>query len=637
MLKLRNNIRIWMLGLSFIIFHLSPVIVKAQVGTWRNYLAYSEVQQICAAGDNLFVRASNGLYQYNKNDQSIYTYDKTNGLSDTNIKLIAWNRQAKRLIAVYMNSNIDLIDTNNNIINISSLYTKTTTEDKTVSSIRIDGIYAYLICGFGIVKVNMQRAEITDTYTPNHPEYPTSLPEEDNSDYDKYIDLVSKLNPGGPKYNYFGFMKFTNNRLYTCGGGYIPTNELLRPGTIQILDNKEEWTICQDNLKEITNTEYVDVDALDVNPNNPDHIFASGRTGAYEFLNLKFVKHYSYDNSLLSSVFGTDKNYVVVQSVKFYDNQVLFLTSMVKQNHFTSYNKTEDKWTDLSNNEILENTNDLKELMIDNDGYIWFVNDHWDNTSLFRYNPSTNTFIKWDTFINEDGMRLSVHYIHCITEDLNYNIWLGTNVGPLILEKDDKANANAQFTQVKVPRNDGTNYADYLLNGIEIKDIEIDGAGRKWFGTLSNGVYEISEDNLTQLNHFTKENSKLLSDNIESLAIDNSTGRVYIATDYGLCSYVTDAINPNQEMNKDNVWAYPNPVTHDYTGLITITGLSYNASIKIVSSNGALIAEGQSNGGIFTWDGCDKDGKRVASGVYMVISATNDGNKGTVCKIAVIN
>ena len=90
-------------------------------------------------------------------------------------------------------------------------------------------------------------------------------------------------------------------------------------------------------------------------------------------------------------------------------------------------------------------------------------------------------------------------------------------------------------------------------------------------------------------------------------------------------------------MNKDNVWAYPNPVTHDYTGLITITGLSYNASIKIVSSNGALIAEGQSNGGIFTWDGCDKDGKRVASGVYMVISATNDGNKGTVCKIAVIN
>ena len=49
-----------------------------QIGTWRNYLAYSDIQQIKAAGnDNLFVLASNDLYQYNKTDQSIYTYDKT--------------------------------------------------------------------------------------------------------------------------------------------------------------------------------------------------------------------------------------------------------------------------------------------------------------------------------------------------------------------------------------------------------------------------------------------------------------------------------------------------------------------------------------------------------------------------------
>jgi flagellar hook assembly protein FlgD len=89
-------------------------------------------------------------------------------------------------------------------------------------------------------------------------------------------------------------------------------------------------------------------------------------------------------------------------------------------------------------------------------------------------------------------------------------------------------------------------------------------------------------------------------------------------------------------MTKDNVWAYPNPVTPDYTGLITIKGLSYNADVKIVTSNGALVNEGRSNGGSYTWDGCDRKGSRVASGIYMVITATNDGSKGTVCKIAVI-
>ena len=73
-----------------------------------------------------------------------------------------------------------------------------------------------------------------------------------------------------------------------------------------------------------------------------------------------------------------------------------------------------------------------------------------------------------------------------------------------------------------------------------------------------------------------------------------------------------------------------------YTGLITVTGLSLDADVKIVTANGTLVAQGRSNGGIFTWDGCDTSGKRVATGVYMVLTATAEGKKGVVTKIAVI-
>ena len=135
-------------------------LAMAQVGTWRNYLAYHDVQNICKADNNLFVLASNGLYLYNLSDQSITTYDKVNGLSDTHITHIAWSNQAKKLIIVYENANIDLIDTNGNVTNISALYSKAMTEDKTVSSITIEGIYAWLQCTFGYVKVNLQKAEI---------------------------------------------------------------------------------------------------------------------------------------------------------------------------------------------------------------------------------------------------------------------------------------------------------------------------------------------------------------------------------------------------------------------------------------------------------------------------------------------
>jgi hypothetical protein len=205
-----------------------------------------------------------------------------------------------------------------------------------------------------------------------------------------------------------------------------------------------------------------------------------------------------------------------------------------------------------------------------------------------------------------------------------------------MLERKEINNNGGVFTQVKVPRNDGTDYADYLLAGIDIMCLAIDGGNRKWFGTNGNGVYLISSDNMKEIHHFTSENSKLLSNVVKSIAINPTTGEVFFGTDNGLCSYFSDATKPNTEMTKDNVWAYPNPVEPSYTGPITVTGLSFDADVKILSSNGVVINEGRSNGGTFVWDGCDKKGRRVNSGVYMVVTATNNGEKGTVCKIAVI-
>ena len=224
-----------------------------------------------------------------------------------------------------------------------------------------------------------------------------------------------------------------------------------------------------------------------------------------------------------------------------------------------------------------------------------------------------------------------------MVEDIDHNMWIGTNAGPLMLEVATLESGGTVFNQVKVPRNDGTNLADYLLANVGIKCMAIDGAGRKWMGTDDNGIYLISADNMKQIAHFTTDNSPLPSNEIESVAVDGRTGRVYIGTAVGLCSYMSDASEPAETMTKDNVYAYPNPVRPDYNGLVTVTGLTLNADVKIVTTNGTLVAEGRSNGGTFTWDATDQKGRRVASGVYMVQTATADGKKGTVCKIAVVN
>lgn len=635
----------WLIGLSIIIFSLSISPARAQVGTWQNHLAYHDVQNICATDQYLFVLASNDLYQYNQNDQSIRTYDKTNGLSDTNITHIAWNPQAKRLIIVYQNSNIDLIDVAGNTTNISALYSKTMTEDKTVNKITIDGIYAWLHCAFGYVKVNMQRAEIADTYTPKHPEYPTSLPDYDETkDLSKYRAIVSTLSPGGPKYNHFYESKFYNDRLYTTGGYFLSgMNDPNYPGTVQVYDG-DDWTIYEDELNKKTGYQYRDNNCIDIDPTDEEHVFVGGRCGLYEFRNGKLLKFYNKDNSLLKGAIDgskeLDNNFVIVNGIQFdSEGNLWVLNSQAKGVNLLELTK-DGKW----NNHFKSSLQDKKEtgltglrsMFFDSRDYLWFVNTSWLDPAVFCYDKESDKLIKYVNFVNQDGTTYHPTYIYCVCEDREQNIWIGTNIGPFMIDKNEVGQETVTFNQIKVPRNDGSNYADYLLNGVYINHIAIDGGNRKWFATNGAGVFLISADNMTQIANFNKSNSYLLSDDILSIAINPQSGEVFFLADNGICSYRSDATEPSQEMTDDNVYAYPNPVTSDYNGLITITGLSFNADVKITSSNGALIAEGRSNGGMFTWDGCDKNGRRVASGVYMVITATSDGKKGVVCKIAII-
>ena len=640
-----NSSRLVKWLLPFYLFTFLPL--YGQVGTWQNYLAYYELQNICeASGRQLFVLASNSLYQYNQNDQSISTYDKVTGLNDTYITHIAWNPKVQKLIAVYQNSNIDLIDTKGNVTNISALYTKIMTESKEVKSIVIDDIYAWLECGFGYVKVNMQKAEITDTYFPNNPDYPKDLPSYDEyKDLEKYRPVVENLNPIGPKYNHFYESVFLNDKLYTTGGYFLSgMNDFNYPGTVQVYDGID-WMICEDDLSEKTGYPYLDINCISVDPTDENHLFAGGRCGLYEFKDGKLLNYYNKDNSPLKPAIDQgkelDNDYVLINGIQFDKAGNLWVMNSqakgVNMLLFTKDRKWEDYHQELLDDSEGVSLTGLRSMFFDSRGYLWFVNTSWKDPSVFCYNPSTNSLLKYNNFINQDGFSYSPTYVNSVCEDKEKNIWVGTNIGPFMIQSDEVGQENVTFYQIKVPRNDGTIYADYLLNNVYINHIAIDGGNRKWFATNGAGVFLIGADNITQISNFMEDNSYLLSNAINSIAINQKSGKVYFLTDKGLCSYQSDATEPSEEMTEDNVYAYPNPVTPDYTGLITITGLTYDADVKITASNGALIAQGRSNGGMFTWDGNDRQGRRVASGIYFVITATSEGKSGTVCRIAIIN
>ena len=206
----------------------------------------------------------------------------------------------------------------------------------------------------------------------------------------------------------------------------------------------------------------------------------------------------------------------------------------------------------------------------------------------------------------------------------------------------DFANSNA-CERIIIPRNDGTQLGDYLLENEQINTIVIDGANRIWIGTASSGLYLMqftestldADYTLEMVSHFTTENSLLPSNDILSIAIQESTGEVFVGTGSGLVSYMSDAVEPEEDFN--DLYVYPNPVYPNYHGQVVIKGLVKDTQIRIVDASGNLLKILQSNGGESVWDMTNATGSRVASGVYTVLCNSYDGQIHASVKILIIN
>lgn len=172
-----------------------------------------------------------------------------------------------------------------------------------------------------------------------------------------------------------------------------------------------------------------------------------------------------------------------------------------------------------------------------------------------------------------------------------------------------------------------------LLRGEEVTVIEVDGGNQKWIGTR-NGVWLFDDQADQQIFNFNTDNSPLPSNNILDIGINPQSGEVFFATDAGIVSFRGDATNSTPV--HEEVSIFPNPVTRNFVGNVGISGLATDAIIKITDVSGKLIFETQANGGTATWDVNNYNGKRASSGVYLVFSASSDGEETFVGKIAIV-
>ena len=222
-----------------------------------------------------------------------------------------------------------------------------------------------------------------------------------------------------------------------------------------------------------------------------------------------------------------------------------------------------------------------------------------------------------------------------MTEDLDGRVWVGCVQGIFSFDPAQAFDDSFRINHTKVPRNDGTDLADYLLDGIQVNCIAVDGANRKWIGTNESGLFLVSPDGSQILKQFNTGNSYLSSNTIYNVCCNTDNNSVYIITPTGVYEYFSDSTPA--EPDYSNVYAYPNPVRPDFTGLVTIKGLMDNSLLKITDAGGNVVKQLRSTGGMATWDCCGDNGERVKTGVYYVMASQAQGGKqASVTKLVII-
>jgi ligand-binding sensor domain-containing protein len=268
-------------------------------------------------------------------------------------------------------------------------------------------------------------------------------------------------------------------------------------------------------------------------------------------------------------------------------------------------------------------------LVIDQSGTKWFNSTDEARSGLFYFNENKtldNPLDDLSGYITTSS-GLSSSSISDLAIDRRGDLWVGTNLGVNIISNLSSvlSSSNPQLRISSV----------FSIRQQTITAIAVDPLNRKWIGS-NQGLFLLSSDGAQLLAALDSKNSPLLADKIESIAIDEKTGRVFVGTEAGLISFDTPAILPAESFNGLNI--YPSPfVIKDGSQLITIDGLIRDSDIKILSISGKLVREFSSPGGrTAIWDGRDNEGELVSSGVYIVVAFDRDGNSVETGKVAVL-
>ncbi|MCK5823273.1 MAG: T9SS type A sorting domain-containing protein, partial [Bacteroidales bacterium] len=596
-------------------------------------------------GTYLYAATENGIYQADINSANLLNYQN-------------WHRFTN--LPIYDKSFNTITFFNNNVyVNYSgeqeisdTIYVYNGTDwnyfDTTITTTKaLDNFYDNLIVveNWHVNVFNKTKERIRHFFTP---ESKHAIIDKDNilwiADYQEGLVQNDEswhkqiICPNGPIDTKVFDMAFSNDNLWVASGGRTNSWGNVYNSAKAYSFINEQWTsYSEKTIPEIKDVR--DIVNVAINPSNTNNVFlGTWGYGIIEFNNNVFTKVYNEDNTnnALQNISNfTPHAYVRIGGMAFdYDNN-LWITNSLVENPIV-VKKANGDWLNYNFQNQISNI-DVGEIIVTQNDDKWVVLPRGKGLFVFNTNNTIDNFSddthKKVSLLNDKGKIIS-NDIYSIAEDLEGEIWIGTDKGVVVIYNPQNVLSNNSYSATQ-PIIEVNGNAQHLLSTETVSAIAVDGANRKWFGTQSGGAFLVSDDGEKQILNFNVDNSPLPSNNITSISINHNTGEVFFGTSFGIVSYKSTATKGNKDFG--GVYVYPNPVKPDYDGLITIKGLVADVNVKITDISGNLVYETNANGGEAVWNGRTFSGEKVHTGVYVVFCTNDDGSESFITKLLFVN
>ena len=444
--------------------------------------------------------------------------------------------------------------------------------------------------------------------------------------------VFTAMSPNGPLQNSTFRLKKAPNKIWVVHGDYsqsfnpYPLDEL----GISTFTTDQGWSVIP--YSELNGAK--SLSDIAINPSNQNQVYVTSyfsgllkmfgntiellnntNTGANGLESLVLAGNPTYvDIRINSPAFDRDGNLWVTNS---YVNRAIKVLRANGQ--WQSYN--------LSGITANLSTGRYNAMSIDKNSTKW-IPAYNDGVVAFNENYN-NKFI----VINQENADLPTTVVNCVAIDNRNQLWIGTMAGLRVLSSVDRFISETELDVFPIIIQEG-DLAQELFYQQPILDIAVDGANRKWVSIADGGVFLVSSNGQQTIYRFDKSNSPLPSNNVLDIEIDGVSGEVFFATDKGIVSFLGTSTKPSDSLG--DVFVYPNPVRPEFLGTVKISGLTDKANIKITDIEGNLVYETTSSGGTIEWDTKAFGKHKVASGVYMIFVASQDGTDSTVKKVMII-